>query len=63
MISMAASQLRLAWQFIRTLAGDDAYDRYRAHREACHAGGACMDRKAFYLEAQRKKWNGVNRCC
>lgn len=52
-----------AWAFIRTLAGDDAYDQYCSHHAACHAGGPLLDRKAFYLERQYRKWSGVNRCC
>ncbi|MEQ1581506.1 MAG: YbdD/YjiX family protein [Steroidobacteraceae bacterium] len=63
MISMAANQLRLAWSFIRTLVGDDAYDRYRAHLQACHADQPPLDRKAYYLLRQQEKWSGVSRCC
>ncbi len=63
MISMATRRLRLAWQFVRTLAGDDAYDRYQEHQHRYHADRPAMDRKAFYLHSQQQKWSGVNRCC
>lgn len=63
MISNAAKRLSRAWAFLRTLAGDDAYDRYRVHHAICHAGRPLLDRKAFYLERQQRKWGGVNRCC
>lgn len=63
MISMITNRLRAAWAFIRTLVGDDAYDRYRAHQQACHAGQPPLDRKSYYLLRQQEKWNGVSRCC
>jgi uncharacterized short protein YbdD (DUF466 family) len=63
MIPMIANRLRLAWAFLRTLVGDDAYDRYRAHQQACHAGQPPLDRKAYYLLRQHEKWSGINRCC
>jgi uncharacterized short protein YbdD (DUF466 family) len=63
MISMVANRLACAWAFIRTLVGDDAYDRYRVHQLSCHAGEPPLDRKAYYLLRQQEKWNGVSRCC
>jgi uncharacterized short protein YbdD (DUF466 family) len=56
-------RLVFLWRALRTIADDDAYDRYRAHRTACHRGEPLLDRRAFYLEQQRQKWNGVQRCC
>jgi len=63
MILRIVSQLRRAWGFVRTLAGDDAYDRYLSHQQTCHADRPLLDRKAFYLHQQQQKWSGVNRCC
>ncbi len=67
MISSVARRLSRGlsrlWAFIRTLAGDDAYDQYRSHHAACPSGRPLMDRQAFYLERQQRKWSGVNRCC
>ena len=51
------------WQALRTLAGDDAYERYKAHHAQCHRDEPVLDPRAFYLERQREKWNGVSRCC
>ncbi|HEY6598761.1 MAG TPA: YbdD/YjiX family protein [Pseudomonadales bacterium] len=51
------------WDFSRRLADDDAYERYREHHAARHAGEPLLDRRAFYLEQQRRKWGGVQRCC
>jgi uncharacterized short protein YbdD (DUF466 family) len=57
--------LRKAWAALRELTGDDAYERYVAHWRREHAGtaGAPLDRAAFYREEQRRKWDGVRRCC
>ena len=51
------------WQVLRTIADDDAYDRYREHHAQCHRDAPLLDRRAFYLEQQRRKWSGVQRCC
>lgn len=55
--------LRSLWCFIRTLSMDDAYERYLAHHRTAHADGAPLDRRAFYLREQQRKWTGVSRCC
>ena len=51
------------WRGLRTASGDDAYERYRAHQAARHAGEPALSRRAFYEDTQRRKWNGVSRCC
>ena len=51
------------WQLVRRATGDDAYERYLEHRAACAQSGPVLDRRAFYLAEQRRKWSGVNRCC
>jgi uncharacterized short protein YbdD (DUF466 family) len=33
------------------------------HHQQHHAGQATLDRRAFYLAEQQRKWNGVKRCC
>jgi uncharacterized short protein YbdD (DUF466 family) len=55
----ASAALRL----LRALSGDDAYERYRAHEAAAHPGASTLTRRAFYEDAQRRKWSGVSRCC
>lgn len=52
-----------AWSVIRTLATDDAYDKYLAHHTEAHAGSPPLSRRAFYLNQQQCKWTGVSRCC
>lgn len=54
---------RRAWAWLRTLTGDDAYERYRAQHRACHPQAPPLGRRAFYEEEQRRKWSGVSRCC
>lgn len=57
------SFLGLAWSMIRSLATDDAYDKYLAHHARAHTGSVAMSRRAFYLKQQQCKWTGVSRCC
>jgi uncharacterized short protein YbdD (DUF466 family) len=58
-----ATWIKRCWATLRELSGDDAYERYLAHWRAQHAGGAPLDRAAFFKEEQRRKWEGVKRCC
>ena len=51
------------WQFLRTLATDDAYERYLDHHRSAHKNAEPLTRRAFYLREQQRKWNGVKRCC
>ena len=57
--------LRQAWASFRELTGDDAYERYLAHwhERQAEAGSAPLDRATFCREEQRRKWDGVRRCC
>lgn len=57
--------LRRIWAAIREVTGDDAYERYLAHWRAHHARDVRepLDRAAFCREEQRRKWEGVRRCC
>ena len=51
------------WNMIRSLATDDAYDKYLAHHAHAHPGSTPLSRRAFYLQQQQSKWTGVSRCC
>jgi uncharacterized short protein YbdD (DUF466 family) len=59
------SWFRRCWAALRELSGDDAYERYVAHWEAQHAAvdAAPLDRAEFFKQEQRRKWEGVKRCC
>ena len=53
-------------RLIRRISGDDAYERYVQHYQQHHADDdahAMLDRRAFYLAEQQRKWNGIKRCC
>jgi uncharacterized short protein YbdD (DUF466 family) len=60
---LAVRGVGAAWRYLRAASGDDAYDRYLAHRAIQHAGEPIMTRKAFFIDRQRQKWTGVTRCC
>ena len=56
--------LKRCWQALRELSGDDAYERYLAHRHAHHAADSPpLSRAEFFRAEQRRKWDGVKRCC
>lgn len=50
-------------KLVRELSTDDAYERYLKHHSSRHADAPPLDRRAFYLLQQQRKWTGVNRCC
>ena len=56
-------RLASLWGLLRALTGDDAYERYRAHHAARHAGEPPMSRREFCADVERRRWSGVNRCC
>lgn len=56
-------RLASLWKFLRELATDDSYERYLAHHATAHPHRAPLDRRAFYLTQQQRKWTGVSRCC
>jgi hypothetical protein len=53
--------LRSAWSFLRAVSGDSAYERYLA--SARRAGRAPLSPKDFYLDALRRRYSTVSRCC
>jgi uncharacterized short protein YbdD (DUF466 family) len=57
--------IKIGWQAIRQLSGDDAYERYLIHHAQHHAaeGNAPLSKKEFFKKWQDEKWHGVKRCC
>ncbi len=55
--------LKQAWQALRHVTGDDAYERYLARHRAQHSDNTPMDRATFFRSEQQRKWDGVRRCC
>jgi len=56
-------RIETLWAALRGAVGDDAYERYVAHHTRHHSDVPRLDRRQYYLERQRRKWNGVQRCC
>jgi uncharacterized short protein YbdD (DUF466 family) len=49
--------------FIRTLTGDNAYEKYlESHLQAKHDHPP-LSKKEFFKQETDRKWNGVRRCC
>lgn len=62
------SNLRLLWWFLRQVSGDAAYENYLCSSRAGASTGTCADahvlsRQEFYLDALRRRYAGVSRCC
>ena len=64
-----SGRLKVFWQMVRRLSGDDAYEQYLKYYARHHHVDACHDchpplRKAdFFRQWQDEKWNGIKRCC
>jgi uncharacterized short protein YbdD (DUF466 family) len=54
---------RKFWSALRRLTGDDAYERYLAHRAARHPGESALDRAAFYHAELERRFRQASRCC
>jgi uncharacterized short protein YbdD (DUF466 family) len=54
---------RAAWDALRAVTGDDAYQRYLAHRRLKHPGQGALDRESFHRAELDRRWKGVSRCC
>jgi uncharacterized short protein YbdD (DUF466 family) len=57
--------IRQTWKMVRTISGDDAYERYLEHWYKYHSdeGGQPLDCKTYFATEQIRKWDGVRRCC
>lgn len=56
-------KIKLFWQMVRRLSGDDAYERYLQHHAKHHQTETPLSKQAFFKRWQDEKWNGVKRCC
>lgn len=50
------------WRGLRTLSGDDAYDRYLASLECRDDGIAPLSRGAFHEQQLARKWDRIFDC-
>ena len=55
--------VKAVWECVRTVSGDNAYERYLAHHSQFHRGTAPLTRREFFIQYQDRKWSGVSRCC
>jgi uncharacterized short protein YbdD (DUF466 family) len=62
-MSRLAGWGRAAWSVLRAVTGDDAYERYLAHRRRRHPDQEALDRAAFQRAELERRWKGVSRCC
>ena len=56
-------RLQRLWGYLRQVTGDDAYERYIAHRNLAHAAEPPLTRQQFFKKRQDEKWSKVSRCC
>ncbi len=54
---------RIVWHGLRSVVGDDAYERYLDHLQRKHSGARPLDRAAFYRGELEQRWSKANRCC
>ncbi len=54
---------RNAWDRLRAVLGDDAYERYARHLRRHHPEAVPLARAAFHRAEIERRWSGVNRCC
>ena len=58
-----AARLGEFGSLLRRASGDDAWERFVAHRRAVHPGEPLPSRHEFWCSEVDRKWQGVNRCC
>lgn len=52
------------WRALRSISGDDAYERYLAHHHRAHPRDEPLDRQRFYVQEQERRFSGgPTRCC
>lgn len=55
--------VKTVWECVRTVSGDNAYERYLTHHVQAHQGIPPLSRREFFAQMTDRKWSGVNRCC
>jgi uncharacterized short protein YbdD (DUF466 family) len=54
---------RRAWNGLRALSGEDAYERYLEHHRRRHPSAVPLERSEFQSAELNRRWSQVNRCC
>ena len=55
--------IKTVWECVRTVSGDNAYERYLSHHAQAHRGTPPLSRREFYTQMTDQKWSGISRCC
>lgn len=55
--------LRYAWEYLKEISGENAYDRYLAVHTASHPEKPPMQRGEFYRSRQDAKYNDLGSRC
>ena len=67
----ALQSAQKAWWWLRQFSGDAAYEHYVHHATSARFGEApgtggtqgVLSRKEFFLDALRRRYSSVSRCC
>ncbi len=62
-MSALAAGIARFWAVLRAILGDDAYERYVAHRAARHPGEPMLDRDTFFRDQRARRYRQASRCC
>jgi uncharacterized short protein YbdD (DUF466 family) len=60
-MSSTGEQLRRIWAWLRAVSGDSAYETYL--ERGPRSSGPLLTREQFYLDALRRRFCRVSRCC
>jgi uncharacterized short protein YbdD (DUF466 family) len=54
---------RRFWTGLRSVSGDDAYERYLEHHRCRHPDAQPLEQAEFQVAELNRRWSQVNRCC
>ena len=70
LVTNTVTAAKTAWWWLRQVLGDAAYENYllSASRRAARASASCAHtrvptREEFYLDALRRRYSTISRCC
>ncbi len=65
MSTTGVNRWSLLWEALRSLTGDNSYERYVKHLAARHPQDRPLTRARFYASELERRWNrdGPTRCC
>jgi uncharacterized short protein YbdD (DUF466 family) len=55
------NQLRMLWEYLREVAGENDYRRYRNHSVA--RGQDPLSPQEFYLQQLQRRYSQISHCC